>query len=217
MPSSPVLPLPYRNLIFDLGGVLINLDTQRTVHAFAGLAGVPPLELMQRLNEPFFNAFEKGEISEAEFRSRLREALGLSCTDEAIDQAWNAMLLDIPPTRLFLLQRLAVYHRLFLLSNTNGIHYRCFQAQVKNTFGDESLQVYFERAYFSHELKMRKPDAEIYEYVLADAGIQPAETLFLDDNETNLAGARRVGIQTFHVHYPDAIFELFHPSKHPGP
>lgn len=203
------MPLPYRNLIFDLGGVIINLDPQRTVEAFANLAGMPPEALKPWMNEPFFHAFEKGAMSDAAFRAQVRQALSVSCADEEIDHAWNAMLLDIPPARLQLLRSLAAHHRLFLLSNTNTIHFRSFQAQVKNVSGLDSLQAYFEQTYYSHQLRMRKPDTEIYQHVLADAGLTAAETLFLDDNEANLAGARRVGIQTFHVHHPDAIFSFF--------
>lgn len=203
------MPLPYRNLIFDLGGVIINLETNRTVQAFAQLAGQLPDALRPLMAEPFFNEYEKGNLTDEQFRAHVRSALSLSCSDEAIDRAWNAMLLDIPTAKIRLLQQLAGSHRLFLLSNTNPIHFACFNAQVAKLTGHESLAPYFERTYYSHQLNMRKPDEEIYKHVLTDAGLTAAETLFLDDNEANLAGAKRVGIQAFHVHHPDVIFDFF--------
>jgi putative hydrolase of the HAD superfamily len=205
-----------RNLIFDLGGVIINLETHRTVEAFARLAQRPVAEIQPLMKESFFLEYEKGLISDAAFRDAVRTALEVALPDEQVDAAWNAMLLDIPLARLDLLRALAKHYRLFLLSNTNEIHLRCFQQQVQHLTGEPSLAGWFEKTYYSHYLRLRKPDVEIYEFVLRDAGVAPAATLFLDDNEHNLRGAEQIGIQTFHVHHPDTIFDLFKQFPVPG-
>jgi putative hydrolase of the HAD superfamily len=119
------------------------------------------------------------------------------------------MLLDIPPERIQLLERLKGQYRIFLLSNTNEIHLTCFSNIVKRVTGQPSLDGYFEKAYYSHRMKMRKPDREIYNKVIQENRLDPTTTIFLDDNLLNLAGAEQCGIQTFHVQHPDLIFTLF--------
>jgi putative hydrolase of the HAD superfamily len=204
------------HLIFDLGGVIINLDTHRTVEAFARLAQREVAEVQPFMAEPFFLDYEKGLIGDAAFRDAVRDVLEIDVTDAEIDAAWNAMLLDIPPAKLNLLRALAADFRLFLLSNTNEIHLRCFQQQVQQLTGFPSLAPFFEKTYYSHYLRLRKPDVEIYEFVLQDAGIPAHATMFLDDNVHNLRGAQQIGIQTFHVHHPDTIFELFNTYSRSG-
>ena len=199
-----------KNLIFDLGGVIINLAPDKTVEAFAQLVGWP----MQRVMEcyqgrPEFHLYEKGRMTDAAFRDALRSMFASQATDAALDACWNAMLLDIPRERLDLLRQLRPNHRLFLLSNTNQIHLNCFNKIVEEGTGVAGLEPFFDGTYYSHVIKMRKPDREIYEFVLQQQSLQPHETLFLDDNHANLVGAQEVGIRTFHVQHPDLIFSLF--------
>ncbi len=198
-----------KNLIFDLGGVIINLDTHRTVTAFARLAGSSTAEIQSLMASPFFLEYEKGLISDAAFRDAVRLALHAEVADAEIDAAWNAMLLDIPDAKFELLRALAPDFNIFLLSNTNEIHLRCFNQQVAQRTGAPSLAPFFRKTYYSHYLHMRKPDVAIYDFVLRDAGLHAPDTLFLDDNEHNLRGAEQIGIRTFHVPHPDAIFDLF--------
>ena len=199
-----------KNIIFDLGGVIINLSTQTTVEHFARLGGVTTEEVTNRLMQSSeFHDYEKGLISDDRFRDIVRGMLKVTAIDSDIDRCWNAMLLDIPIQRIQLLERLRSQYRTFLLSNTNEIHLNCFNGIVKKLTGQSSLDYYFERAYYSHRMKMRKPDQEIYEVVLQDNGLIPGQTIFLDDNLSNLAGAERCGINTFHVQQPDLIFTLF--------
>ncbi len=160
-------------------------------------------------NAQAFFDYEKGLITDEEFRDQVRLLLNWRATDEEFDACWNAMLLDIPTERLQLLQRLKKEYRIFLLSNTNEIHLKKFNAILKNSSGHESMDVFFHKAYYSHRMKMRKPDTEIFEFVLKENQLNPAETIFLDDNVSNLEGASLAGIQTFHVEYPDLIFTLF--------
>lgn len=199
-----------QNLIFDLGGVILNLAPHRTMASFALLANQSEAEITTAYHaRPEFNAYEKGLMSDAEFRTTLRQLFSVQATDSQLDACWNAMLLDIPMERLRLLEKLKNKYRLFLLSNTNSIHVTHFSKHIEDISGHPTIEPYFHRAYYSHVLKMRKPDHQIYEHVLAENGLQAAQTLFLDDNLSNLQGAREVGIQTFHVEHPDLIFKLF--------
>lgn len=200
----------FKNIIFDLGGVIINLDERKTVEKFAKVSR-QPLSVVQQhvLSFDSYKQFEKGLISADEFREELRNEFEITATDDAIDDCMNAMLLDIPKERISLLKSLQKSSRLFLLSNTNHIHYTCFNKILKNTIGEDKLDVFFEKAYYSHLVRMRKPDTEIFEMVLSANNLEASETLFLDDNLSNLGGAKHLGINTFQVKNPDQLFELF--------
>jgi len=205
-----VLDSRIKNIIFDLGGVILNLSVDSTLRKFAELSNAPVDQVIKTYHSrPEFLAYEKGEITNDEFRASLRSIFGLTATDLALDECWNAMLGDIPPVRIDLLRELKVKYRTFLLSNTNAIHVDCFSGIVKKAHDLESLEPLFHKTYYSHLMKMRKPDAEIYDYVLKENNLKASETIFLDDNAANLKGAASVGIQTFHVTHPDLIFSLF--------
>ncbi|MCW5912887.1 MAG: HAD family phosphatase [Cyclobacteriaceae bacterium] len=198
------------NIIFDLGGVILNLAVENTHREFARLSGLPLDEIKSRVHHGrFFHDYERGLISDAEFRDHLRQSLQLQVTDDGLDKAWNAMLLDIPAERFTLLEKLKQDHRVFLLSNTNEIHRQRFNGIVQQTSGKPNIDYYFHKAYFSHELKMSKPDVNIYNQVLRLQNLSASETVFLDDNADNITGAARAGLQTFHVQHPDQIFEFF--------
>ncbi|MEJ0032632.1 MAG: HAD family phosphatase [Bacteroidota bacterium] len=158
---------------------------------------------------PTFLEYEKGEITNDEFRKGLRQLFGNIHTDFELDDYWNAMLGDIPTERIELLKELKSKYKTFLLSNTNAIHLDYFTGMVNKAHGLESLDPLFHKAYYSHLMKMRKPDPAIYEFVLRENGLKASETIFLDDNLANLKGAASIGIQTFHVTHPDLIFSLF--------
>lgn len=199
-----------KNIIFDLGGVIINLSVEKTHQAFAALSGLSLDEVKQLVHHgAFFQQYEKGLLSDADFRNHLRTSLNLNADDADLDRAWNAMLLNIPMERIRLLEDLKFRFNLFLLSNTNNIHLQCFNSQVKQLTGHSAIDHYFHQAYYSHLVKMSKPDVEIYKHVLDLNGLIPHETIFLDDNKDNLVGANKAGIQTFHVQHPDQIFSLF--------
>jgi len=198
-----------KNIIFDLGGVIINLSVPATVMAFAKASGKPMEEIAALVNSQVFMDYEKGLISDNAFRDHVRQALNWNATDGEVDLSWNAMLLDIPPERLALLEKLKTSYRVFLLSNTNGIHLKQFNQILFEQSGKKEMDDYFHQAYYSHRMKMRKPDVEIFQYVLQQHQLVPSETLFLDDNLSNLQGAALAGIKTFHVQTPELIFSLF--------
>lgn len=203
-------PAGIKNIIFDLGGVIINLSVEKTHQAFASLSGLTVGEIKHRVHHSaFFHQYEKGLISDVDFREQLRETLDVTVDDSELDHAWNAMLLDIPIERIQLLEQLKPRFNLFLLSNTNNIHLQCFNSQLKQLTGFAAIDDYFHQAYYSHLVKMSKPDVEIYEHLLQSNNLVAGETIFLDDNKDNLAGANKAGIKTFHVQHPDQIFSLF--------
>jgi len=199
-----------KNIIFDLGGVILNLSVDSTLRKFSELSGLPVDEVIEMYHaRPEFLAYEKGEITNDEFRQSLKKIFGLKSLDTELDVSWNAMLGDIPKERVELLRELKSKYKTYLLSNTNAIHLDHFTGIVQKAHGLESLDPLFHKAYYSHLMKMRKPDPGIYEYVLKENGLKAEETIFLDDNLANLKGAASVGIQTFHVSHPDTIFSLF--------
>jgi glucose-1-phosphatase len=198
------------NLIFDLGGVILDLNTVKTHEAFGKLAGVSGESIRNTLaTTAFFNDYEKGLLTDAEFRNEIRTMLKMDLSDDNLDAAWNLMLEDIPLKRLQLLQELGKKHRIFLLSNTNNIHLQYFNGIVTKVTGHANLDPFFNKAYYSHLMKMRKPDTEIFERVLRENELLASETLFLDDNKENLAGAEKAGLKTAHIPFPDHIFSIF--------
>lgn len=205
-----MIPQEIKNLIFDLGGVIINLDVARTYRAFADLAQCSVEEVKSKIYEQtFFNEYEKGMLTDDEFRAHIRVFLNTQVTDNQIDFAWNAMLLDIPKEKYQMLLKLKSDFNVFLLSNTNNIHLKAVNELVFKDTKQSGLGHYFHRDYYSHLMKMRKPDPEIFECVLLENSLAAHETYFLDDNLENIQGAKSVGIQTAHVTSPELVLSLF--------
>lgn len=185
----------YRNIIFDLGGVILNLDMQRTSDAFRQLGFADFDRVYGQLKQSdLFDRFDKGHISENDFRRALAAGLPETVTAAQIDAAWNAMLLDLPEERIRFLENIKKTHRIFLLSNTNEIHVRAFEAYLQQAFGFNNFDHIFEKAYYSCRIGMRKPDREIFDFVLAENNLEPAETLFIDDSPQHIEGAQKAGI-----------------------
>lgn len=198
-----------RNIIFDLGGVLLNIDTRRTVAAFRDL-GMPGLDQLFGVGHAagIFREYETGLVSDAEFVEGIRQLLGNGVTEEAIIGAWNALLLNFPPERIELLRKLRSDYRLFLFSNTNGIHLHAFRAIFRNSFGQSEFDDHFEKAYYSHLVKLRKPDAAAYRLVLEENGLKASETLFVDDALVNVEAARSVGLEGYHVRPGHSVLDI---------
>jgi putative hydrolase of the HAD superfamily len=200
-----------KNLIFDLGGVILDLSVKDTLESFAKLSGLP-LEKVKELfvSSPEFERYEKGAIGDSAFREFIRMLYGVSVPDHELDKCWNAMLLGLPKSKLDLLLQLKNQYKVYLLSNTNNIHLSYINSVIVPPLtGRDSLDEFFHRSYYSHLMGMRKPDKEIFEKVLNDNNLLARETLFLDDNADNIKGAQSVGIQTVHVTHPDLIIEYF--------
>lgn len=201
-----------KNLIFDLGGVILDLSVDHTLQAFSDLSGLSRQKVQDVFhNSPGFNEYEKGKMDDRAFRQYVKKIYNIDVSDQEIDKCWNAMLRGIPVVKLNLLKDLQKKYRVYLLSNTNDIHLNYVNAVMLPAItGETSLDIYFHKAYYSHRMLMRKPDPEIFEFVLKQNALNPAETLFLDDNASNVAGANSVGIQTVHVTTPDLVLEYFH-------
>lgn len=186
-----------KNLLIDLGGVLINLDRQRCMESFKklGFTDVEERLNIQQLHGIFMQQ-EKGLITAAEFRDEIRNMMGKAASDRQIDAAWNSFLVDIPAYKLDLLLELRTKYVVYLLSNTNELHwnYTCQNLFPYRTF---KVEDYFEKTYLSYEMHMVKPEPEIFKAVIEDAGIEPQETLFIDDSEINCQAARELGIFTY--------------------
>lgn len=190
-------------IIFDLGGVIINIRYETTIEMFSQLAGFDVSRLYTQRNQiELFDRYETGQLSSSDFRKGLRQLLNLSdISDETLDSAWNAMLLDIPKSRIEWLKQAGQQKRLFLLSNTNEIHKVAFDAIFYDTFSPsmQQLDELFERAYFSHLMGDRKPNASIFETIIAQQSLDASRTLFIDDSIQHIEGAKTVGLQTLHM------------------
>jgi FMN phosphatase YigB (HAD superfamily) len=191
-----------RNVILDLGGVILELDVDRTIRAFHAL-GFPPLQSADIIlsKYPFFLEYETGKISTDEFIRQIMEISGDHFTRAEVLDAWNAMILGFTRENIDLLLDLRGKYRLFLLSNTNEIHEKVYNGQLKREHGIENLDRIFEKVYYSHRLKMRKPDPEIFRHVLKDSDLVPGESLYIDDTLMHVEMARSLGIQAYHLAY----------------
>ena len=198
-----------KNIVFDLGGVLVDLDFKGAINGLqqAGFANVKE-QLMAFDRDGIFQKFELGEMTAEEFRTAIRENSTVELTDEEVDNLWNAMLLEIPREKLELILALRGKYMVYLLSNTNSIHwdYVC-----KNAFNYRGFRVkdYFEETFLSYEMHLAKPDKAIYEKVLQDANLLAEETLFIDDSEANCKAAEEVGIHAHHYHIGDDLSKVF--------
>ena len=200
----------FKNIIFDFGGVLIDIDYQRCVRSFQKL-GFDDFDnwYSQLVQNDLFDDLETGRISPDEFREKIRQASKFRLTDAVIDAAWNSILTGLPPENILLLSRLRPHYRLFLLSNTNAIHETAFTAMIAEEYGRNILPELFERIYFSHHIGMRKPHPEIFLHVLKENNLTAAETLFIDDSPQHIEGAKKTGLQTLFLEKGKKITEMF--------
>jgi FMN phosphatase YigB (HAD superfamily) len=200
-----------KNIIFDYGNVIFNIDFTRVQQAWAKLGITNANDFYaHKVQDPVFNLLERGEISPADFRNRIRELSHKpQLTDEQIDTAWNSIFLDIPQGNHELLLQLKDKYRTFLLSNINAIHYDYVHDYLKKKFGIDNNEHLFEKTYYSHLTGKRKPEPAIFEQVLTENDLNPAETLFIDDSPQHLATAKQLGIQTYLMTAPDNIQSFF--------
>jgi len=200
-----------KNIIFDYGNVIFTIDFLKQQQAWKEL-GIDNTNdfYAHKKQDPIFDAFEKGEITSGEFRNGIRAKAGNpQLTDEQIDGAWNSLLIGVPNGNHELLLALKSKYRTFLLSNINAIHYDYIMKYLETDFGFNGNDHLFERVYYSHLTGKRKPDTAIFEQVLQENQLDPTETLFIDDSPQHLAGAQKVGLQTYLMIAPDSIQALF--------
>lgn len=201
------------SIIFDFGGVILDIDPQLTIKALRDLG----FKEWQKLDSPEFYKevifpLEKGLDSPEVFRDKMRDYLQMNLTDEQINAAWNALLFPLTEDRIRLLEKAKKHYSIFLLSNSNFIHYQEFVKDLSTHFGYHLFDDLFDKAYFSFELQLIKPYRKIYEYVLRDQNLDPARTLFIDDREDNIEGAAQTGLKTFHLGNGARLIDLFDDS-----
>ncbi len=187
-----------KNIIFDMGGVLFGLDAGRCVSAFEALGAHKTAAYVRDFRtEDLFYLIEMSSGTTAQFCDEVRALDNINASDSEITAAWNALLEPTPQRKRDELLALKVAgYRLFLLSNTNEIHWNEAKKLIAGT--DHDVSDIFERVFLSYEMNLRKPDKEIFRCVIEATGIRPEETLFIDDNALNVAAAQSLGIRTFH-------------------
>lgn len=200
---------PIKNIIFDLGGIFMNLDFKLTERAFVEL-GITQFSAMysQHHSNDLFEQLETGKITAGEFYEVFRKESKSQLTNEQIKSAWNALLLDFPAERLEWLDVIRHKYKVYLFSNTNIIHYDAFMEILSNNNGCTYFNTYFLKAYYSHQLGLRKPYRESYQKILEEQGLLAAETLFIDDTAKNIEGAQNAGLQTIHLVAPMTVLDL---------
>jgi glucose-1-phosphatase len=198
-----------KNIVFDLGGVLLNIDTGKTNDAFEQL-GIKDFKNNYSLHkaDKLFDNLETGHVDEAAFYEGIRSISNSTLSNDAIRTAWNALLLDFREGSLEWMDKNADRFRFFLLSNTNAIHHTAFHKSFTEQTGRKNFDDYFTRAYYSHQVGLRKPEKEIYVHLLQDAGLDAAETIFIDDLLKNIEAAAALGIKTHHLQPGEYIEDL---------
>lgn len=198
-----------QNIIFDYGNVIFEIDFSRAQQAFTELGVSRVSELYgHRAQHTIFDDFDRGTITAAEFRAAVRKLSERpELTDTQIDQAWNALLIGVPDGNHELLLDVKNRYRTFLLSNNNEIHYQWILDYLQREHQLEDNSTFFQTAYYSHLMGMRKPDREIFDFVLENENLRPEETLFIDDSPQHIATAKSLGIQT---HLVKGAGELIH-------
>ena len=198
-----------KNIIFDLGGVLPDIDYQRTENAFIQL-GCHDFHAIysQAKQSSLFDDFEEGKIDEAAFFYKLKELAGIDVSFKDIKDAWNAMLIDFPEKNYQLLKSLQGKYRLFLLSNTNQTHIHAFTKLIEKVCPLHSFEGLFEQVYYSNIIHLKKPNAAPFLKILLDNELSADETLFVDDSIQHVKGAAKTGIHAQWLEKPKTTREL---------
>jgi len=187
------------NIIFDLGGVIMDIDVKETLKAFTQLGAKDIQKYFGHgFAVSFFSDHEAGRISDEMFIQEIKTLLGKEVAEAEITEAWNALLLRFPAERIELLKEIRSKYRVFLYSNTNAIHYNKFSAIYRNSFPG-ALEDHFEKAYYSHVLGHRKPETGGFEQIIAENGLNPEKTLFVDDAWINVEAAMKTGLKGLYM------------------
>lgn len=195
-----MIPENTKNIIFDLGGVILNIDYHITIEKFKSL-GIEKFEELytQAQQSHIFDDFETGVLNETKFIALLQEQFHIQKEEKIIIDAWNSMLLDFPNGRKETLEQYAKQYNIVLLSNTNETHVKAFKKIILDTYNEYWFPEVFKNVYYSNEIGMRKPNADAFEYVLIENHFDPENTLFIDDSIQHIEGANKLGIQTLHL------------------
>lgn len=189
-----------KNIIFDLGGVILNIDYNLPIKAFKELGIADFDEMYSKMKQTdFFDQLETGQISASQFVQEIQKHCSKPLHESDVIQAWNAILLDFPLRRLQILQQLQLHFNTYLLSNTNEIHEAAFNRMLQQTCGYPTLAVFFDKIYLSHRIGLRKPDPRAFELIISDNNLKREETLFIDDSIQHIEAAAALGLKTIHI------------------
>jgi putative hydrolase of the HAD superfamily len=199
-----------KNILFDFGNVIINLDPELTKKAFFDLGITDFSNYYTLLSQTdAFNKLDTGKCEPSDFRDAIHRISPVALTDAQIDKAWCAMLLDFPDENIALLKNLRKRYKLYLLSNTNKIHIDYYYQYLQKEKGDLLIPSLFDQVFYSHEIGYRKPDAAAFDFVFKAANISAENTLFIDDLLPNIEGARKVGLEVYHLTDKEKLTDLF--------
>lgn len=202
-----------KNIIFDLGGVILDIDFKVTQHEFVKL-GMNDIEnTFSQFNQvDFFDQYDRGEINDSEFIANVKKLLPSEVTSQQITDAWNAMLFELPEERFRLMKRIASNYRIFLMSNTNGIHFTEYQRRIQKQFDIPDLDSLFEKAYYSFKDGMRKPEERYFNRILEENKLAKSETVFIDDTVNNTSASESYGIKGILLSPPMTLADIFTPE-----
>jgi putative hydrolase of the HAD superfamily len=200
---------PIKNIIFDLGGVFLNIHYQLTKDAFVnlGIKNFDELFSQHHAND-LFEDLETGKISEQTFYNLFRKEANIDLSDNQIKTAWNALLGSFPLERLDWLKNIKHHYKVYLFSNTNQIHYDAFMKIYEEENGKNDFNAHFIKAYYSQNIGLRKPYPASFLHIINEQNLVPDETLFIDDTIKNIEGAKAVGLQTIHLVAPQTLLDL---------
>jgi len=195
-------------IIFDLGAVILNINYQNTINAFSKLGVKNAASFYsKKVQTNLFNQIETGNITAKKFLTELQKETDNASINQ-VSEAWNAMLLDLPENRLTLIKSLKKKYSIYLLSNTNSIHIDAFKKKIGNIKWVKFCNL-FDKIYLSHEVGLRKPNAAIFEYILAEQNLKAQEVFFIDDSPQHIESANKLGIKTHHLKNGEELATLF--------
>jgi FMN phosphatase YigB (HAD superfamily) len=199
----------FKNLIFDIGDVIVDIDYPTTIAEFQKLGTVDFSHIVSYSTQNrIFDLLETGKITAQQFRDELKRFLKPGTTDEEITRAWNSILINYPSQKIDLLKELKTRYKTFALSNINEIHVTSIDLAAQEKFGAEKFGSFFHQAYYSNEVGFRKPDKAIYEFVLQKENLIAEETFFVDDKAENVVAAKELGIHAYQLTNRNKLNEL---------
>lgn len=196
----------FDTIIFDFGGVVLDIDPELSINAFKNYGGDEGMKKIEKSD--ILWQFERGEIDVKTLHEGICNYIGANLTESEFKQHWCALLLNYKPARIEKIKALAKTHKLIMLSNTNEIHYAYFSNKLKDEYG-VTFNDLFSKVYLSHEMGLVKPDKAIYEQVIREQKLVPEKTLFIEDTEANAIAAESLGIKTLIIPRNGAFYNYF--------
>lgn len=187
-----------KHLVFDLGVVLYDIDYQAPIIAFEKL-GISQFDqhFSKATQSTLFAKLERGELGLTDLTVELNKTFSLNLNEQEVEQAWNTILVDIPEQRIDMLLELKHRYHISLLSNTNNIHIKSFEAHMASKGLLDKFQAAFDHIFYSSVVGLRKPEPAIFKHVEDATGFSPAETWFIDDTQEHVLSAQTLGWNTY--------------------